>query len=86
VGLFGLSNRTFNSDVIDLPVKITMLSLGVEVGVGTSGNCDDCAMGGEGAGLLRRFLDLRWRCRRWVGFSFDLRVGVVWHLVCVLWY
>jgi hypothetical protein len=63
VGLFGLSNGTFNSDVIDLPVKITMLSLGVEVGVGTSGNCDDCAMGREGAGLLRRFLYLRWRCR-----------------------
>jgi hypothetical protein len=58
---FGFSNGTFDGNVIDLPVIITMLSLGVEVGIGASGNCDDCAMGGEGVSLLRRFLDLRWR-------------------------
>jgi hypothetical protein len=33
-----------------------------------------------------RFLDLRWRWRRWIGFNFDLRVGVVWHVICYLWH
>jgi hypothetical protein len=47
VGPFGLSNGTFDSDVIDLPVIIMMLSLGIKVGIGTSGNCEDCAMGGK---------------------------------------
>jgi hypothetical protein len=80
VGPFGLGNKTFDNDVIDLPIIIVVLSLNVKIGVGTSGNCEDCAMGGEIVNLLRRFLDLRWRW--WVGFSFDLRVGVVWHWVC----
>jgi hypothetical protein len=76
---FGLGNMTFNNDVIDLPVIIVMLSLGVKIGVGTSSNCEDCAMGGKIVSLLRRLLNLRWRWRWWVGFDFDLRVGVVWH-------
>jgi hypothetical protein len=84
VGPFGLSNGTFDNDMINMHVIVTMMSLGVEVDVGTSGNCEDCAMGWEGVGLLWRFLDLRWRWRLWVGFSFDLRVGVVWHWVCDL--
>jgi hypothetical protein len=68
--------------VIDLPIIVTALSHSVKIGVGTSSNCEDCAMGGEGVGLLRRFLDLRWRRRQQIGFGFDLRVGVVWHWVC----
>jgi hypothetical protein len=40
VGPFGLCNGTFNNDVIDLAVIITTLSLGVEIGIGTSGNCE----------------------------------------------
>jgi hypothetical protein len=52
---FGLGNRTFDNIVIDLPIIVTALSHGVKIGVGTSSNCEDCAMGGEGVGLLRRF-------------------------------
>jgi hypothetical protein len=72
-----LCNGTFDGDVIDVPVMITMLSLGVKIGIGTSDNCDDCAVCGESVSLLWRFLDLRWRWRWWIGFNFDLRVGVV---------
>jgi hypothetical protein len=36
VGPFGFSNKTFDSDVIDLPIKVATLTLSVEVGVGTS--------------------------------------------------
>jgi hypothetical protein len=57
-------------------VVISALSLGVKVGVGASGDCEDCAMGGDGIGLLGRLLDL-WR--RWISFGLDLRVGVIWH-------
>jgi hypothetical protein len=70
-----LCNRTFDGDVINLPIIITALSLGVEVSVGTSGNSKDGAMSGESIGLLQRFLDLRWRW--WIGFGFDLRGSVV---------
>jgi hypothetical protein len=84
VGPFGLCNGIFDNDMINLSVIITMMSPGVKVGVGTSGNCKDCAMCGECVGLLRRFLDLRWRW--WIGFDFDLRGGVVWHGVCYLWH
>jgi hypothetical protein len=61
VGPFGLCNGTFDDDVINLPIIIMTLSLGVEVDVRTSGNCKDCAVCGKSAGLLLRFLDLRWR-------------------------
>jgi hypothetical protein len=44
--------------MIDLLIVVSALSHGVEIGVGTSGDCKDCAVGGEGVGLLRRFLDL----------------------------
>jgi hypothetical protein len=81
-GSFGLCNGTFDDDMINLPVIITMMSLGVEVGIGISCNCMDCAMCGESISLLRSFLDLRWRW--WIGFGLDLRVGVVWHVVCDL--
>jgi hypothetical protein len=83
---FGLSKGTFNNDVIDLPVIVVALSLGVKVSVGTSDNCEDCVVGRKGVSLLHSFLDLGWRWRRWVGFGFDLGVGVVWHWVCDLWY
>jgi hypothetical protein len=84
VGPFGLGNMTFADDVIDLPMVITTLSLGVKIGIGTSGICEDCAIGAEGIGLLWRFWDSRWR---WgIGFGFGLRVGVVWRGVCDLWY
>jgi hypothetical protein len=86
VGPFGLGTGTFSSNMINLHVIVMTLSLGVEISVRTSDNCEDCAMGGEGVGVLRMFLNLRWRWRRWICFGFDLRVGVAWHWVCDLRY
>jgi hypothetical protein len=68
--------------MINLPLIITTLSLGVKIGIGTSGNCKDCDVCGESVNLLQMFLNLRWRW--WISFGFDLRVGVVWHGVCDL--
>jgi hypothetical protein len=80
-----LGNGAFDSDAINLLVIIMMSSLGVVVGIGTSGNCEDRMKNiAGGVSLLRRFLDFGWRWRRWVGFGFDLRVGVIWHWVCDL--
>jgi hypothetical protein len=84
VGPFGLCNGTFDGDAINLPVIITTLSIGVEIGIRTSVNCKDCVVCGENVGLLWRFLVLKWRRRWWIGFGLDLRVGVVWHGVCDL--
>jgi hypothetical protein len=86
VGQFGLCNGTFYGDMINMSVIIMMMSLGIEVSVGTSDNCKDCALCGESVSLLWKFLDLKWRWRWWIGFSFDLRGGVVWHGVCYLWH
>jgi hypothetical protein len=63
VGSFGLSNRAFNNYMIYFSIVIFALSLGIEIGIGTSSNCEDCVMGGEVFGLLQRLLDLwrRWR-------------------------
>jgi hypothetical protein len=58
VGPFGLDNEAFDNNVIDLPVIVSPLPLGVEIGVGASGDCEDCAMGGKTFGLLWRFTDL----------------------------
>jgi hypothetical protein len=79
MGPFGLHNGTFDKDVINLPVIITTLSLGVEIGIETSVNYKDCAICGESVGLLRRFLVLRWRWMWWIGFDFDLG----WY--CLAW-
>jgi hypothetical protein len=86
VGPFGLGNGAFDNNVIDLPVIVSALSLGIKIGVGASSDYEYCVMGGEGIGLLQRFLDWRCRMRRWVSFGFDLRVGIVLHSVCDLWY
>jgi hypothetical protein len=69
-----MSNGAFNSYMIYF-VVISMLSLGVKVGVGTSGNCENCAMGGERIGLLQSLLDL-WR-RRGSGLASVLTWGLV---------
>jgi hypothetical protein len=86
VGPFDLADRAFDSNVIDLPVIVLALSLGIKIAVRTSGDCEDCAVGGERVGLLQRFLNLRLRLIRWVSFSFDLGVGIVWRWVCDLWH
>jgi hypothetical protein len=90
----GLSDGAFYDFMVYFLVVISTLPLGVKVGVGTSGDCEDCTMGGEDIILLLGFSNLWWRWRRWVGFGFNLMVGVVWHWVgdlqsywriCYLW-
>jgi hypothetical protein len=81
VGTLGLSDGAFDGYMVYFPVVISTVLLGVIIGVGTFGDCEDCAMGGDDIILFLGFLDLWWR----VGFSFNLRVGVVWHWVGDLW-
>jgi hypothetical protein len=85
LGSFGLVDGAFDNYMIDLPIIVCVLSLGIEICVRTSGDCKDCAMGGESVRLLQRVLDLWWRWWRRVGFGLDLRIGV-WHQVCDLWH
>jgi hypothetical protein len=77
VGPFGLGDWAFNDNMIDLHVVIATLSLGTKVCIRTSGDYEDYVVGGESFILLLGFLDLWRRWRWWVGFSFDLQVGVV---------
>jgi hypothetical protein len=77
VGPIGLGNGAFDNYVIYFFVVVSVLSVGVKVSIGTSDDCEDCAMSGEGLSFLLRLLDLWWRWRRWVGFDLDPRVGVV---------
>jgi hypothetical protein len=72
--------------MIFFSIVVSALSLGVKVGVGTSGNCEDCAMGGEGIRLLWRLMDLWWRWRWWISFGIDLRIWIIWRWVCDLRY
>jgi hypothetical protein len=65
--------------MVYFPVGISTLPLGVKIGIGTFGDCEDCTIGREGIILLLGFLDLWRRWRRWVGFGFNLGVGVVCH-------
>jgi hypothetical protein len=55
---FGLDDEVFNDNVIDLPIVVSSLPLGVEISVGDSCDCEDCAVGGKYFGLLWRFMDL----------------------------
>jgi hypothetical protein len=86
VGSFGLGHWAFNNYMINLSIVISALSLGVEIDVGTSGNCADCVVGGEGFRLVWWFFDLWRRWWRWVDLSLDLGIGIVWHWVCDLWH
>jgi hypothetical protein len=67
VGPIGLSNGAFDSYMIYFFVVISALSLSVKVGIGTSGDCEDCAMSGEGISLLWGLFDPEQerRMRRW---------------------
>jgi hypothetical protein len=51
VGPFGLGNGDFDNYMIDLPIVVSVLSLGIKIGVATSCNCEDCVVGGEGIRL-----------------------------------
>jgi hypothetical protein len=77
VGPLGLGNGSFNNNVVNLHVIVSTLSLGIKISIGASDDCKDCAMSGESSILLLGFLDLWRRWRGWVGFGFDLGVGVV---------
>jgi hypothetical protein len=54
----GLGNGAFDNYVIYFSIIVLALSLGVEVYIGTSGNCKDCAISWEGFVLLLGFLGL----------------------------
>jgi hypothetical protein len=41
----GLGNGAFDNYMIYFSIIVLALSLGVKVGIGTFGNCKDCAMG-----------------------------------------
>jgi hypothetical protein len=60
VGQFSLSDGAFDSYMIYFYIVISALSHCVEIGVGTFGYCEICAMGGKGFRPLQGFLDL-WR-------------------------
>jgi hypothetical protein len=81
----GLGNGAFDSYVIYFSVVVSVISLAVKVGIGAPNDCKDCAVSWEDFGLLLGFSDLWRRWRRWVGFSFDLGVGVILRWVGNLW-
>jgi hypothetical protein len=58
VGPLCLCNGAFDSYVIYLSVIVSVLPLGVEIGVGTSGDHKDCARGWKSFALLLVFLIL----------------------------
>jgi hypothetical protein len=60
--------------VIYVSEIVSALPLGVEIGVGTSDNHKDCAMGWESFTLLLVFLILWQRLWWWIGFDFYLGV------------
>jgi hypothetical protein len=68
VGPFGLGNGTFENYIIDLSIIVSPLPLGVKIGVGTSGDCEDCVVGGKSISLLHRLVSLWQRWWRWIGF------------------
>jgi hypothetical protein len=72
-----LSDGAFDGYMVYFYVVISALPLSVKIGVGTSSDCEDCAMSGEGVTLLLGFLDLWWRWRWWVGFDFNFKFSVV---------
>jgi hypothetical protein len=80
----GLGNGAFDSYMIYFSVVVSALSLGVKISIGAPGDCKDCVMGWEGFDLLLGFSDLWRRWRRYIGFGFDLGVGVILCWVGVL--
>jgi hypothetical protein len=47
-----MSDGAFDDYMVYFPVVISVLPLGVKISVGTSGDCEDCTIGGEGIILL----------------------------------
>jgi hypothetical protein len=44
---FGLCDGAFDNNMVDLFVIVSSLPLGVKIGVGSSGDHEDCVVGGE---------------------------------------
>jgi hypothetical protein len=55
---FGLGDGAFDDNVVNLSIIVSFLPLVIKIGIGASGNCENCAMGGKVVGLLRRLVDL----------------------------
>jgi hypothetical protein len=53
----GLSDGAFDGYMVYFSVVIYALSLSVKIGVGSSGDCEDCGMSGKGVVLLLGFLN-----------------------------
>jgi hypothetical protein len=53
VGPHGFRDGAFNSYIVYFRVVIIVLPFSIKIYIGTSGNGEDCAVGGEGIGLLR---------------------------------
>jgi hypothetical protein len=65
-----LCNGAFDGYMVYLSIIVLALSLGLEIGVGTSSNCKECAMGWECFTLSMRFLILWRRLWWWIDFIF----------------
>jgi hypothetical protein len=59
----GLGYRAFDSYVIYFSVIVSVLSLGVKISIGDSGDCKDCATNWESFILFLGFLNL-WQRQR----------------------
>jgi hypothetical protein len=77
VGPFGFCDGTFDRHVVYFSVVVLSLSLAFKVCIGASGDCEFCAMGWEGFILLLGFLDLSWRWRWCIIFSFYFGIAVL---------
>jgi hypothetical protein len=53
-----LGDGAFDDNVVNLSIIVSFLPLVIKIGIGASGNCENCAMGGKVVGLLRRLVDL----------------------------
>jgi hypothetical protein len=62
---FSLCDGAFDNNMVDLFVIVSSLPLGVKIGVGSSGDHEDCAVGGESVCLWWRLTGLWWR---WIHF------------------
>jgi hypothetical protein len=89
----GLGDGAFNSYVIYFSVIVPVPSLGVKVGIRTSGECKECAMCWEVFIWLLGFLGLWRRWGWWIVFVLNLGVIVLHWVgdlrnclgVCNLW-
>jgi hypothetical protein len=56
---FSLGDGALESDTIDLSIVISSLPFVIEISVGASGDCKDCAMSEKSIDLLQRLTDFQ---------------------------